>query len=119
MVVEMQSEKLITDEMVSDALSWLSTSVADEASARAARERFDFQRKQTQANNFLSAGHLPNVAAREAWAITQPNYITCCEKFIEAVERDEYYRNKRNACAVIIEAWRTQNANERAASSFR
>lgn len=111
--------KLISDEMVEDALRHLAVSSEEEASARAMRERLDFDRKQIRAANILKAVHMSSAAMREAWAETQDNYIEATSRFCDAVEKDELLRSKRNTCVVIIEAWRTQNANERAGRDFR
>ena len=113
------SDKLITDDMVQDALNHLALSSEGEASARAMRERLDFDRKQVRSANVLQAHHMSSATMREAWAETQSNYIEACTRFCDAIERDELMRSKRNTCIVIIDAWRTQNANERAGKDFR
>jgi ribonucleoside-diphosphate reductase alpha chain len=41
------------------------------------------------------------------------------DAFMRAVEADEQARAERNKAETIIEAWRTQNANQRAGSQFR
>lgn len=115
----MITEKLITDEMVQDALLHLAVSSEHEASARAMRERLDFERKRIRATNILNATHQPNATMREAWAETQTNYTAATAKYCDAIEQDELMRSKRNTAIVVIDAWRTQNANDRASKDFR
>lgn len=115
----MITDKLITDDMVQNSLLHLAVASEHEAAARAMRERLDFERKRIRATNILNATHMPNASMREAWAETQPNYAAATDKYCDAIEKDELLRSKRNTCIVIIDAWRTQNANDRAGKDFR
>ena len=83
------------------------------------RERLDFERKRIRAKYILNAVHLSSASAREAYAETSDEYKDACERYCKAIEADEAMRSKRNTCVVLIEAWRTQNANERAGNQFR
>lgn len=110
--------KLISDDKVEAALDFLATSSEDIAVARAQRLRAEFARKRTRAELIRKANEA-TAQAREAWAESHPDYAKACEAECEAVERDEYLRDRRNGADVIIEAWRTQNANQRAGNQFR
>jgi hypothetical protein len=110
--------QLISDDMVQDALNHLLQSSEDEAAARAMRERLDFKRKSVRSEQLLRSNQ-SSIAAKDAAAETSREYTEAVEEYVKAIERDEFLRSKRNTCVVIIEAWRTQNANERAISRVR
>lgn len=111
--------KLIADEAIEEALQYLATSAETAAAARAARIRGEFERKRVRSRLILQCNSEKTMGLKEAWAECHPDYIEACEKELKAVEADEYYRNKRNACDAIIEAWRSEQANNRAGSSFK
>lgn len=110
---------LITDDAIEAALLHLSTSSEQEAAARATREKMDFIRKRERSMNILKATSQPNALMREAWAEVQANYVDACNKYVEAIERDEFLRSKRNTAIVIIDAWRTEQSSLRAGKDFR
>lgn len=114
----MAPSKLIADEAIEEALNYLATSADIAAAARAARIRGEFERKRVRSRLILQSNE-KTMGLKEAWAECHPDYVAACEKEIEAVEADEFYRNKRNACDAIIEAWRSEQANNRAGSSFK
>lgn len=114
----MLKTKLISDEAIEEALQYLSTSAETAAAARAARLRGEFERKRVKSRLVLQSNE-KTVGLKEAWAECHPDYVAACEAEVKAFEADEYYRNKRNACDAILEAWRTENANNRAGSSFK
>lgn len=114
----MATPKLITDEAIEEALNYLSTSADIAAAARGGRLRAEFERKRVKSRLILQSNE-KSLGLREAWAECHPDYTEACEAEVKALEADEYYRNKRNACDAIIEAWRTENANQRAGSSFK
>jgi len=109
--------KLITDEMVEDALEYLAKSSELIAAARAMRLRSEFERKQIRSRLFLSAEG--TVAFKDAYSESHPDYVAACNKEIEAAERDELYRSERSTAETIIEAWRTESSNLRAGNSFK
>ena len=114
----MAKTKLVADEAIEEALEYLATSSETAAAARAARLRGEFERKRIRSRLILQSNE-KTMGMKEAWAECHPDYVDACEKELTAVEADEYYRNKRNACDAILEAWRTENANNRAGSSFK
>ena len=114
----MATPKLITDEAIEEALNYLANSSDIAAAARAALLRSQFERKRVRSKLVLQSNE-KTVALKECWAECHPEYISACEDELKAYEADEYYRNKRNACDAIIEAWRSEQANNRAGSSFK
>lgn len=114
----MVKTKLIADEAIEEALQYLATSSEMAAAARAARLRGEFERKRVRSRLILQSNE-KTMGMKEAWAECHPDYVSACEAELKAFEADEYYRNKRNACDAIIEAWRSEQANNRAGSSFK
>lgn len=110
--------RLITDEMLEVALEYLATSSEQIAAARANRLRAEFKRKRIRAKLILQSNQ-PSAVAREAWAEAHELYHEACEEEVKAVEADELSRSERNKAETIIEAWRTENANQRAGQQFR
>jgi hypothetical protein len=109
---------LVTDDMVSAALNYLSTSTMDSAKAKADRVMAEHRRKRVRAQLILDSDQT-TAAMREADAEASDAYGAACMVERDAVERDEYHRAARIKADAIIEAWRTENANIRAAEKIR
>lgn len=109
---------LITDNMVETALRTLATTAKETAAARAIRLRAEFRRKRVRAQLLLRSGERTS-EARSAWAESQDDYERACQAEVDAVENDERLRAERSDAAIIIEAWRTEQASNRAGSNFR
>lgn len=109
---------LVTDDMVSAALTYLSTSTMDSAKAKADRVMAEHRRKRVRAQLILDSDQT-TAAMREADAEASDAYGIACMAERDAVERDEYHRAARIKADAIIEAWRTENANIRAAEKVR
>lgn len=109
---------LITDEMVETALRTLATTAQETAAARAIRLRAEFRRKRVRARLLLASNEKTS-EARVAWAESQDDYRSACDDEADAVERDERLRAERSDAAIIIEAWRTEQASNRAGSNFK
>jgi hypothetical protein len=110
--------RLVTDEMVEEALNYLATSSNHIAAARAMRLRAEFKRRRVRAKLILESNQ-PSATAREAWAEAHSLYHEACEEEVRAVEADEYARAERNKADTIIETYRTEEATRRAGSSLR
>ena len=110
--------RLVTDEMVEEALNYLATSSDHIAAARAMRLRAEFKRKRVRAKLILDSNQ-SSAVAREAWAEAHPLYHEACEEEVRAVEADEHARAERNKAETIIETYRTEEATRRAGSSLR
>jgi hypothetical protein len=109
---------MISDDKLEAALSYLAETDCEAAGARAQRLRAEFARERIRARLTLESGEGSDTR-RRAWAETQPEYAVACETEVQAVQDDEFFRNKRNTANVIVEAWRSENANRRAGSSFK
>lgn len=110
--------RLVTDEMVEEALNYLATSSDHIAAARAMRLRAEFKRKRVRAKLILDSNQ-PSAVTREAWAEAHPVYHEACEEEVRAVEADEHARAERNKAETIIETYRTEEATRRAGSNLR
>ncbi len=110
--------RLVTDEMMEEALNYLATSSEIIASARAQRLRAEFKRKRVRAKLILESNQ-SSAIAREAWAEAHALYHEACEEEVRAVEADELARADRNKADTIIETYRTEEATRRAGQSFR
>jgi len=110
--------RLITDDMLEAAIQYLATSSETIAASRANRLRAEHKRKRVRASLILQANER-SATLREAWAEAHELYAEACDNEAKAVEHDEFHRNERNKADVIIEAWRTENANHRAGQNFR
>lgn len=109
---------LVTDDMVSAALNYLSTSTMDSAKAKADRVMAEHNRRRVRAHLIFDSEQT-TAAMREAEAEASDAYGAACLAERDAVERDEYHRAARIKADAIIEAWRTENANIRAAEKVR
>jgi hypothetical protein len=109
---------MISDEKLEAALRYLSETDEQAAGARAQRLRAEFARERLRAKLTLESNETSDTK-RRAWAECQPAYAEACEYEAQTVGDDEFLRNKRNTANVIVEAWRSENANRRAGSSFK
>lgn len=106
---------MITDEDIERAVDYLRTSATTAAQARANRiylEQWIKTVKAQEQQKSLGDG----VGASEVKALTAGPYLAALQALKEAVEVDEKHRFLREAASAKIEAWRTMQANERAAS---
>ena len=110
--------RLVTDEMMEEALNYLALSSAQIASARAMRLRAEFKRKRVRAKLILESNQ-SSAVAREAWAEAHSLYHEACEEEVRAVEADERARAERNKADTILEVYRTEEATHRAGQTFR
>lgn len=109
--------RLVTDDMVSNALDYLAQSTEAAAAAKAERIRAEYARKKVRSMIMLDSDG--PIAIREAHAETSEEYEKACEREAEAVRNDEWHRLQRNKAEAIVEAWRTESATVRAGQNFR
>lgn len=102
---------IVSDEVVQKAFDWLEENREASAAAKALRIRAEYCVKQAKAQAFLTADG--NNAVREAEAITSDLVKSAIENEIEAIKQDEFHRNQRSRCAALIDAWRTEQSNQR------
>jgi 16S rRNA G966 N2-methylase RsmD len=104
---------LITDDDIEKAVEYLRTNARAAAQAKANRIYTEEYRRvvkgQIQRENDDKA-----LGAQEAIAYADPRYRQHLEAMKEAIEKDEYNRWMMTAAEAKIEAWRTQQANQRA-----
>jgi len=108
----------ITDQMMEDALAFLATHSSLGAEARMDRFKAEHARKRIRANLILTSD-LKTSAMREAWAEQHELYEAAVEDEALAIRNDEYFRSERNRADAVIEAWRSEQANQRAGQSFK
>lgn len=108
---------IVNDEMVSSALAYLNDYEI------AAQTRYNATKTKNAAEEifarlFLSYNTGP-VAEREARATCNPEYMEAKDRETEA-ERDlERHKSSIRNAEMVIEIWRTENANARAAERVR
>ena len=74
--------------------------------------------KQTFARLFLSYNTGP-IAEREARATCNPEYMQAKDEEADAIKEVERHRSRKRAAEMLLEVWRTENANARAAERIR
>ncbi len=106
----------IPDETVERALAILNSN--RHARARMAYEKMDRQKKVELARLEREANET-SVQGRINYALTHPHYSAFLEQL--ALVEGEYFeaRDERDSAAAVIEAWRTMQANQRAAERVR
>lgn len=101
----------VTQERMEDALAYLSGTDEACATLRADMERAEFQAKRTEQAVFkISDG---TVADRTAEAKTHGQTIAAYEKYFGAMKDYHAMANKRATESIVIDTWRSLNANRR------
>lgn len=101
----------ISDNRLQAALKYLATTDADAARAKALVEGLSEQRKTIKAVLFNKADGSNDVRNNSAYASVE--YKQHIEKLTKAIEEYETLRNKRLTESLIVEVWRSCNANRR------
>lgn len=101
----------ISNEKLSDSLDYLQHTDEKAAELKADVERQEYMFKRCKALAFkLSEG---TVADRNAYAESAPETVVAAEKWFTAIKDSETVRAKRQTAALIVEVWRSMNANRR------
>jgi hypothetical protein len=100
------------DETVDKALAYLAKTDERCAKAKALVEFLAESRKSVKADLYLSATGSSS-AEREQFAYASDGYKDHLEKYQAAVYDHELIRNTRDRMKLIIEVWRTKQANQR------
>lgn len=103
---------MIDDDKVHDALEYLRTNAPLAAQARAHKIYMEEFRKTVKAQAMARFNNLP-VNAQEREAYRSEEYRAHLDAMKDAVYQDELNRWGMVAATSVIEAWRTQNANQR------
>jgi hypothetical protein len=104
---------MITEQEVEHALDFLRDNARTAAKARATRIYMEEYRKTVKAQQMAAKGSLA-LGAQEREAYISAPYIEHLMAMREAVEEDERQRWMMIGAQAKIEAWRTQQANQRA-----
>ncbi len=103
---------MIEDSQVDEALEYLRTNAPIAAQAKANKIYTEEFRKTVKAQQMAKFNSLPvNAQEREAYRSTE--YQAHLDAIKDAVYQDELHRWKMVHATSVIEAWRTQNANQR------
>lgn len=101
----------ITQQRMEEAIDYLADTDEPCAALRADMERAEFRAKRTEQAIFkISDG---TVAERTADAKTSPDTEAAWEKYFTALQAHETMRNKRATESIVIDTWRSLNANRR------
>lgn len=113
----MTAPAIIPEEAVQAAFDWLLSSSNDVAAARANLIRAEFKAKKVHARIFLRA--TGSVESRKAQATDHPDYEEAMERVFVAEETWTRLQDQRSKAEAILEAWRTQEASQRAIRQLR
>lgn len=102
---------MITSERLEKALQYLATTDAETAEAKADVERCIYRCKHARALEFQGADG--SVEARKASAETSQSVQQAEDRRIEAIVKFEKLKAKRETEGLVIEVWRSLNANRR------
>jgi hypothetical protein len=103
---------MMTDDQVHDALEYLRTNATNAAEARAHKIYMEEFRKTVKAQAMAKFNNLP-VSAQEREAYRSQEYRDHLDAMKIAIHQDEENRWGMVHATSVIEAWRTQNANQR------
>lgn len=104
----------VSEGRVGRALNYLAESDAEMARRKAYMVGIEEQKKTVYAKCYLK--YSGPVEERKSNALDDPEYLEHIEKYEAAVLDHETMRNKRLTAALIIEVWRSLNANRRQGS---
>lgn len=103
---------LLTDEQVQAAFDWLHQNSDVIGATRATVIRTKYRVERVKARLTLASFESSD-AKRRAWAESQEEYAAACEAHADAEGRWAALQDEKEKCGLIIEAWRSINANER------
>jgi hypothetical protein len=104
---------IITDEKVQSALAFLHERAEEYGKARAAHEWAEKNEKTVLAR-LMSLSDAKTVSAKDTEARCHTDYLSAVEHTRLLAETVYTLRAKREAASAIVEAWRTEQSNERA-----
>lgn len=108
---------IVNDDLVSKALAYLAEDPHPLALARKDLTDAENDAKEIFATALLAAGG--SVAVKEATATIDPQYVIAKDEEAEALKEFERHRARVRAAEMLIEVWRSENANARAAERVR
>ena len=109
---------IVSENNVHDALAYLASDPHPVAAARHRLTIAENKARETYARLFL-ASNGTSVAAKEASVESHADYIAARADEAEAVLELERHKRRVKAAEMLLEIWRTENANARAAERVR
>ncbi len=109
---------MIDDDQIEAALLYLAKNVEASAEARAQKWLMVEGRKVKKAK-LMGMCNEPSEAAKERFAYAHSDYEPYLKATREAIYEDAKHEFRRNAYNATIEAWRSQQANIRAAEKVK
>jgi hypothetical protein len=110
----MRERSVLSVHEVEEAIEWLLDNCEPIAEAASEREYYS-KYKDSVLAMVASESDEKSQAARENEAKQDKRYLRVLERYREAVFKHELHRAQRSAKTIQIEAWRTMEANRRAA----
>lgn len=104
--------QLLNQDVIDSAFQWLIASSDEIAMARGNVIRTEFKMKKVHARLYLQA--TGTIESKKAQATTHPEYEEAVENYAIAMQTWERAQDQRNRAELVIEAWRTASASERA-----
>lgn len=101
----------ITDERAEKALRYLASTDEECAALKAEAERAEFKAKAIRDTVFRHAEG--SVADRTAYAGSSEEYRKAMDDYFTCLRLSDAMRNKRGTEAIVLDAWRTIQANQR------
>ncbi len=108
---------IVSEKNISDALIYLATDPHPIAEARFSLTKTENAANKTYSRLFLLAEG--SVDARKATAICNPEYSDAKDAEADAILEYERHRSRVKVAEMLLEIWRTENANARAAERVR
>lgn len=108
---------IVSEKNISDALHYLASDPHPLAEARFNLTTAENETKKTYSRLFLQAEG--SIDAREATAICSMEHVAAKSAEADAVLEYERHKARVKAAEMLLEIWRTENANARAAERIR
>jgi hypothetical protein len=108
---------VVSENNVSDALTYLAADPHPIALARYELTNAENKSRETFSRCYLAAGG--SVEARKATAEIEPSYVEAKNEEAEAVKEYERHRSRVKAAEMLLDIWRTEQSNIRAAEKVR
>lgn len=109
---------IVSEDNVSKALTYLAHDPHPLAEAKFRLTQAENKTRETYAE-LLLASNQDTVSAKQASVECHPDYRRAKEAEAECLFDVERHKSRSNAAAMLVEVWRTENANARAAERIR
>ena len=109
---------IVSENNISDALKYLASDPHPIAQARFALTKAENKARETFATLFVKSNEKTNDAKR-AGVECNTEYVAAKQSEADAVLEYERHRSRVKAAEMLLEIWRTENANARAAERVR